>query len=660
MTNALEQELSVDRLILDTFSPDEFRVSHLSLYRDRIWDFRDSKNTRLKSQAKAKLILEWDRYALKTEQSSRAGEPVFESHLDARVSTEILEDIRFLCFVELKLPAALPGRGRKVKENKPHTVVPMARALLIFTSIVDQIRKNRIARIAPNLPYIPLRSLTEVTLEDLEEAIEVYPFKDGKLLRKSLMHCASPILRSRFRGASLQWTPDDVRNLCFPTTTPRGSEKVMPDALFRLLSNNASEDIAFFADALGRHRCDKTTPAKQTPMLPPSLDLSQAWEDYVAIRAKDRLAAARRGKRTSGSATKRSHFEHTHGLPAGEFHLFIQRVRGACITLLGLYTGCRFSDFTSFVKGCIQHVNGMPMLIGTETKHQSLNAPENSDIWPAIPILQDAVDCLEELARVTYNPYLISNGYTVSVGDEPRPMSSNGFRGVLTNYLRTVDTDKRWSDWVTGLHQLRHTVAHKLAQADVGIVYISYQLKHLYTAFATMPADVTLRYGNIGELKLDRAMAVKDLHKQSTNALFNPNSPIAGRGAGDFRQRRKIYFDGRIAEGWTEDEIIDQLASCGSPFVNVAAGYCGGVRDELLEDGTKHPPPCIGSLKCNAGDCSNAVVTQFHAVQWMDIVKKNKELASDPRLAHAAGSFEAAISTGERVLRELGIDLAAL
>lgn len=660
MTRAVEQKLSVDSLTNDTFSPHDFRVSHLSLYQDKIWDFRNSQHIRLKNQAKSKLVIDWEQYAFNQELGSQFERLTFKSHLDARVSTGILEDIRFLCFVQLKLPATLPGPGVKLKESKPQTVTTLARALLVFISVVDKVRRNRIVKIAPNHPYIPIQSLTEVTLDDLEEAIEAYPFKDGKLLQKALKCFTTPILRSRFKGASMQWTADDIRNLNFPTPTPRDTEKVMPDALFRLLSNKASEDVAFFADALGRPRYDKTTPVKPASMLPQCINLSQAWEDYVEIRAKDRLASARRGKRSSDSQAKRSHFERTHGLPAREFHLFVQMVRGACLMLLGLYTGCRFSDFTSFFAGCIQNVHGMPMLTGTETKHQDLDAPENNDIWPAIPILQDAVDCLKELSRVTYNPYLICNGYTVAIGEQPGPMSINGFRGALIIYLRTADTDKRWSDWVISPHQLRQTVAHKLAQADVGIVYISYQLKHLYTAISAMPADVTLRYGNIGELKLDRAMAAKDLHRESANALFNPNSPIAGRGADDFRQRRKVYFDGRIAEGWTEDEIIDQLAACGSPFMNVAAGYCGGVRDEILEDGTKQPPPCLGSLKCNAGDCSNAVVTKIHAVQWMGIVKKNKELASDPRLAHAADSFEAAISTGERVLRELGIDPATL
>lgn len=660
MATVRTQELSIDSIHLDTFPPHEFKVSPLSLYKDMTWDFRDDRKARLRGHAAAKLIIEWEKYLLDHEPWSLLKDILFKNHLDARISKGVLEDIRTLCFVQLELPSALSSRGRQVKRCKPNTVVQMARALVVFTSVVDQIRKKRVMKVTPDVHYIPLQSVTEMTFQDLEDAIKVYPFADGIVLEKSLRYFASPVLRGKLQGGSVQWTIADIGNLIFPNTTPRNNQKVMPDALFRLLSNSASEDIAFFADALRWPRYDKTTPVNPSTMLPPGIFLGQAWEDYVEIRLDNREYSAKLGKKAANSIKKRNRFALDYGVTTDIFYSYIQRLQRACIMLLGLYTGGRFSDFTSFVAGCVQNVHGMPMLVGTEMKHQALDAPENNDVWPAIPILRDAVDCLDELSRATHNPYLICSCFTVPIGEEPEPLTLAGFRGALNGYLSLVDTDERWKEWVINPHQLRHTLAHKLAQADVGVVYISYQLKHLYTALAAMPADSTLGYGNIGEQKLARAMAVKELSREAANALYNPDSPIAGGGADEFRQRRKVYFDGRIAEGWTGDEIIDQLASCGLPFVNVGPGYCGGVREESLADGSKRPPPCIGSLQCNTGECTNAVVTQIHVAQWTDIVVKNKELASDPRLAHAAGNFETAIRTGERVLRTLGIDTTKL
>ncbi|WP_312524927.1 hypothetical protein [Comamonas sp.] len=656
-----EKALSVDDIALPNFPPQDYRVSKHSVYSDGIWDLSDDSAARLRGHSKAKLSIDWLLYRFDREaDGSSLTDVIVKSHLSARLSDGIIEDVRLLCFVQLEIPSVFNNRGPNIKRSKPPTVVSMARALMVLFSVVDKVRAERISSVAPGLPYIPLQSVTEINFQDLESALTEYPFADGKLIYRSLRAFASLALRGKFSGATVQWTEGDLNNLTFPKPNRRDSESVMPDALFRILSNTASKDVACFLNALQLHRYDKTVPVQLSGLLPQEINLADAWEEYVAIRNDDRVYREELGRKSTRATKQRKEFTQQHGILTEDFFHYISNVQRACMMLIGLYTGGRFSDFTSFVAGCIEEVHGMPMLVGTTSKHRPLNAPVGDDIWPAIPILRDAVTCLQELSRVTFNPYLVSSTFTVAVGEEPQPLSLSGFRNGLNLYRQAVDVDGRWRDWVINPHQLRHTLAHKLAQADVGIVYISYQLKHLYTALASMPADVTLSYGNIGEQKLTRAMAVSDLSREAANALFNPDSPIAGGGAKEFRQRRKVFFDGRVAEGWTQDEIIDQLAACGSPFVNVGPGYCGGVREEELADGKKRPPPCIGNLQCNTGDCDNAVVTQIHVAQWKDIVVKNKELALDPRLAHAADNFKAAISTGERVLRDLGINPAKL
>lgn len=661
MGKTSKQALSIDEIARPTFPPRDFRLSEHSVYMDDKWDLGDNSNVRLKGHNPAKLSVDWSVYRFDREtHGSSLNSVIAKSHLDARVSDGIIEDVRLLSFVQLEMPYVFSRRGIRIERSRPSTVVTMARALVVLFSVVDTVRAARIAAVAADLPYTPLQSVCEITLEDLESALKKYPFVDGTLLHKALRTFASPVLWGKFSGASVQWTEGDICNLTFPSPTPRLSESVMPDAMFRMLSNTASKEVACFLYAMQLHRYDQTVPVQLPAMFPREIISTEAWEEYVAIRNDDREYTAKLGRKSSRAREQRKEFARRHGISVSNFFVYITNLQRACITLIGLYTGGRFSDFTSFFQGCIEEVYGMPMLLGTVSKHRPLNAPIGDDVWPAIPILRDAVTCLEQISRVTFNPYLVSSTFTVGIGEEPQPLSLNGFRKSLNIYLRTCDVEKRWPDFVINPHQLRHTLAHKLAQADVGIVYISYQLKHLYTALAGLPADVTLGYGNIGEQKLARAMAVKDLSREAANALFNPESPIAGGGAEEFRQRRKVYFDGRVAEGWTQEEIIDQLAACGSPFVNVGPGYCGGVREEALADGTKRPPPCIGNLQCNTGDCDNAVVTQIHVTQWKDIVVKNKELALDPRLAHAVDNFKAAISTGERVLRDLGINPATL
>lgn len=658
MTSNAKKNLAIDSISDVTFPPRNFRISSKSVYSDSTWDFSDNSKARLKGHSESKLVICWNQYEL-TQSSERFLDGNFspKSHLDARIGSELLEQVKSLCLLQLELPDALIIRRRQVRRIKASTLVKSARVLVLFLSLVDNVRANRIKSTISGFQYRALRQISEITYQDLESALKVYPFADGEILERCLRLLTSPLLGTKLPGFSTQWTIADLDNFNFPTPAPRSDYKrVMPDEMFRLISNTASRDVTYFLHATGLSRYDTSVPIEKSHLLCREINLSVAWEDYVAIRVDDRVYSAQIGKKASRAISLRKKFLHKHGMSTKDFFHYISNLQQACIMLIGLYTGVRFSDFTSFVSGCIRELFGMPVLIGTVTKHRNVNAPENGDVWPAIPIIRDAVGCLEQISRVTFNPYFISSSATVRFGDEAQPMSLSGFRLALNNYLRSIDTGQKWRDWVINPHQLRHTLAHKLAQADVGIVYISYQLKHLYTALATMPAAATIGYGNVGDQKLHRAMAVAGLSRESAHALYSPDSPIAGGGAQEFKRRRRAYFDGRIAEGWTEDEIIDQLAASGSPFVSVGLGYCGGVREEVLADGSKQQPPCIGSLQCNPGDCDNAIISQVHVLHWKNIVAENKRLISDPRLSHAAENFRAAISTGERVLNELGLN----
>jgi hypothetical protein len=122
-------------------------------------------------------------------------------------------------------------------------------------------------------------------------------------------------------------------------------------------------------------------------------------------------------------------------------------------------------------------------------------------------------------------------------------------------------------------------------------------------------------------------------------------------------KRRKAYFEGMAAQGWTADEILENLAKQGLPFASVGIGYCGGRRDTLLKDGTKEQPPCIGSLQCNPGACNQALITRTHESAWRKILVQNRTLAVDPRMAHAKEPLLAAMKAAEKVLADLNPEL---
>ena len=326
----------------------------------------------------------------------------------------------------------------------------------------------------------------------------------------------------------------------------------------------------------------------------------------------------------------------------------------AAFTVIGLYTGARYSDLTTFTNLCIQTIHGVHVLTGTHVKHEALDAQEGADLWPAIPIMRDAVTCLQYIAQATFNPFLLSGSETVPLGATPRALSLNGFTAAITNYLHEIDTSGRWADWSINAHQLRHTLAHQLARADVGLLFIAHQLKHLHTALHALPPDVTMMYGNVGDLATQRALHSDSAYLEAAKELYSPDRPVAGGGAEAFIVRRKAYFEGMAAQGWTVDEVIENLAKQGLPFASVGIGYCGGRRDTLLKDGKKETPPCIGSLQCNPGACKQAVITRTHAPVWRKILDQNRTLAADPRMAHATEPLLASMHAAEQVLADLG------
>lgn len=651
-------EITIESISSDGFNLNDFFVSKKSRFSESHWDFRDDKNLRLNTYNDSKIQIDWSLYVMESEKYSlEHSEKIIKTHHDANITLNLLQEIKIVCFLQLEIPSALKTRGKKIKKSKPTSVCLTARTLVTLFATIDQIRYKRISHLAPKINYRPINSISEISLEDLDVGIQNYPFSDGEALKKALRYLCTPLLKIKKFNISINWNKNDLENLKFPSTGTRDTKKVMPNELFRMLSDNASLDVAFFSESLKWLREDKETPFKHSALLPQDIFFAQAWEDYIEIRIEDQEYSQKLGKKSVNTQLQRKAFKNIYGLPVSDFRDYITRVQRACMLLIGLYTGGRYSDLASFNNECIKITHGMPMLVGTHIKNQSLDNPINDDLWPAIPIIVDAVKCLREISRLNNSEYLISKNSSSFEKENNKPLSSKAFTDALNAYMHAVDTLGKWKSWSINPHQLRHTLAHQLEQANVATLYISYQLKHLHNCLTSLPPSVTLGYGHIADNKVARATAAKKIYKDATSALYDPESPIAGGGAEDFIKRRKIYFDGRMAEGWSKDEIIEQLTVAGAPFVNVGTGYCGGKRETIASNGEKISPPCIGSLQCNTGNCHNAIITQSHAPIWKEIVIKNKEMAADPRLSHALANFKEAISTGERVLSQLSVDI---
>lgn len=560
-------------------------------------------------------------------------------------------EIKILAFLALKAKGVFV---RMSTEPKPQSIVKGINSLLRFLTFLCDGR--RIVTGEGNSFVWSVRSLGDISVEDLKLALRAYPFVDGDNLRKTLKWLAMPAM-ARYLARPLIWNVADIKTLDFRDPQVRGDmRREMPNDLFRLLSNTASRDVAQFLVGLGLERNDRNTKITDDERLFGIEDPAAAFEDYLGARLADRTARHETGANLPFSPL-RAHFVKRHGISVSYVQDVIDRVQRASFVIIGLYTGGRYSDLTLFKDGCVENHHGTWVLRGTEVKRSGKDMPENADLWPAIPVMRDAVRCLKEISKIRCNPYFIAGTKTVNIGKTPRPLSEKGFSEGLNLYLREIDSTQRWKDWKLNPHQLRHTIAHQLARADVGLLYISHHLKHLHSGLKALPSKTTLMYGNIGELAFVRAQHAADARVEAAQALYDPENPVAGGGAEEFRKRRKAYFEGMAAAGRTKEEVLKELARDSIPFASVGLGYCGGRREILKKDGTKEVPPCLGSLLCQPKHCKQAIITKAHAPHWQRVLVQNTEFAKDERLVHARDLHLRAAADAAEVLTDLGIEV---
>lgn len=629
------------------------QVSALSRVGDETWEFNDGASKRLDSVPASRLRIDWSTYA---SDDVAPDDDDNGDHTNAILPPTIIMELRAVGYLYLHAPTIFFSRTSK--GIKPQTMVITVRALARFFSTIY---KNSLVKgLTTGRNFSHIQSIGDITLTDMQRALAESTASGGERLRNGLTIVASPVMKHYLVGPPPSWGKLDVKNLKFRFGQKRDDyNPVMPNGLFRLLSDSACWDVLSFIRFLGKEPEDKAqrpAPAELFNSIPNG---AEVFDDYVAIRNQDRKYWFRSGKRSPNTKTKRNAFRLKYGMTVAKFQEKLYRVQRASYTIIGLYTGGRYSDLTTFRCGCIEKHHGQFIIKGTEVKSGSLLAPEDNDLWPAIPIMRDAITCLEQISQFTFNPYFISSSMTVAIGETPAPLSLVGFTSALNTYLEEIDTAGFWEKWQINAHQLRHSLAHQLARADVGLLYIAHQMKHLHTAFNALPPNVTLLYGNISDLTAQKALLADSAYNEAAYGLYDPDRPVAGGGAQAFKKRRKAYFEGMAAQGWTKDEVIANLARQGMPFASVGLGYCGGKRKMILEDGTEEVPPCLGSLQCNPVACSQALITDTHIPQWKKVLKQNREMARDERMAHAKDVFLAAATTAERVLQDLQVPLSS-
>lgn len=329
----------------------------------------------------------------------------------------------------------------------------------------------------------------------------------------------------------------------------------------------------------------------------------------------------------------------------------------SALWVIGSLMGARPNVYSGLkIHGCLDSKENT--IVSEEHKGRDTRWNLFNDRWIAIPIMIDAIKVVELIGgKVFQNKYVFGNVDTLKPNEINRPMQSIGYTiqqgfSALTG-LSPKDIKSKLNGYV-----FRHSLAHQMFRADVGLPVISYQLKHVVSATERLArkgkvSQTTLGYGGIANQLTCANSKSLDLRHfaelEAVKANFDPNGKYMGGKADEHLSKIKKFFNGCMEAGYTEEEIYEAMVEQGLAIINVGSGYCfGGVEDfdETL--------PCIGGLRCNPVRCHNAVVTKANAPKWREIYLSNLKLLGAEGYEDRQDQIVEVIEESKMVLEYLG------
>jgi len=545
---------------------------------------------------------------------------------------------------------AYSGKRKCIK--KPITLVAeIARCINFLSHIyLERLRdqpRNRVAK------------LSDVTLVDIRKAIETYPYalRDMKVI---LMLLAGEIVQANLIHGRLQWSTHDIKRLHWPKRKEDEPIPSLPDALFALLSNTSADLVLEFHLLLGSSTSDPSTESARTKSLQRRWPrFREMYDSYIGRRQILRL----KGPGWVSAHTRR--FVKEFGFEPRILSEFLLEVRIAAFQIILLYTGMRYSELASLQRGCLIKRDGISLIKSTLIKGKPSNLPIDQDEWVAIPIVEDAIRALEELSRCNFNKFLVSNFDTVRAGGAEHPHSIEGLTWSLNVYLHKVDGLGSWKEWELSAHQYRHGLVYQLAEADVGIPYITRQLKHYHSLLSERSYKInptTTIYGMQRQRIVANAVgarAFKSAKLRVANDLYGEGRKFAGGGASLHVKRTEGFFKGIGLEGKAREQYIAKLSESGGNEIRTGVGFClrNHVDPKKLAEA---PPPCIGDLQCNPHTCVHSVVPEGRKADVTARYRNAKNQLASPDQSHLTSHWQAELDSYSAMLQQLGVDPKSL
>lgn len=640
-------------------------VSKLSKFGDAVWDFNADDPHAARNVKGAKLKIDFTKY----------------TNLNATAILEVKAALNFY----LLAPAAVAGdTPRSKKTVKYNTAIANFESGLRF---VDRMYACAIEEYKAAFISSTCFSISQLDDDIYKKAAETFEHKYSNGLSRFFSILRSPFLRDSIFGnplsnkklESLPWKLEDIEE------DEDGDEETLadqedetnhlPNDVFESISNYASLQVVDFLDALSLPVQDANSLKRRnvkgfrmgdqyglTPRLMELytvLRLGAKGYDYPAVMQL--LGAVPDGVSIGDKLVSRDAIEKlAGGLIHNDFRKYLNLVNYSCCYLVAQYTGMRPSELSELmVDSCLIQEGKYWLLESRVIKHQQADRKLFDDKWIAIPIIRDAIEAARVIARYKQSPYLFSSVDTIAPDSTCMALHSGGIKHQLQKLFSAVLTQQQYESLEFSPYTLRHTLAFQMYRIDLGLPFISHQLKHfgeIVGGYAGKGVSkVTLGYGGIGDIIAKGGRHVKnplrrEAEIEAVKDFYDPDGGYAGVNASAHKARNQQFFKGCMAAGYTKDQIIAAMADQGMAIVNVGLGFCYGNKTEDFDDVL----PCAGGLRCNPNKCSNSVVGDVHAPKWREVYYQNKALLDDPMYADRRDQIEEIMKEASGVLKYLG------
>lgn len=572
-------------------------------------------------------------------------------------------------------PNSFRKRGRKKKKIKPSTLVGVTKRGLAY---IDTLFKMMGEEFGQEYIHSELYALTEVNRDIFQKTARIHKQTYSSDLKVFLDNVSHPLANFIF-GKKVEC--DDSNTFEWKLVsgnTGRKPQQVMNDDVFEKLVFSSSLLLSNFLISQGIEPVDKisvdhllvNTPNMNMPRTM-GID-NDVLNAYTVARLKDAgyddyfvssciednvLSRGRRGKKYACAVTIRERIAERTGFNTREIKNMLDIIYYASQYIFAQFTGMRPSELSETPLDCIIKENDCYLIEGKVIKgRECLLNGLFDDKWIAIPIVRDAVRSISILNKIHQSPNLLGSTKTAKPNEVKVLISSCSIAGQTQVLLEHVFGSTNPEGVVFNAYMTRHTLAYQMYCADVGLPFISYQLKHLvdgvgrYTSTGES-SDVTLGYGGIGEaLEKGTRGLRKKAEIECIKAVMNPDGTYLGKKGKEHKERMIKVFQGYMAEGYTKDQIYEALAEQGVALINVGQGFCYGGRVEDFDESL----PCIGSLRCNPIRCSNAIVTKVNAPKWREIYLVNKMNIDKPGFTDSVKQMREAMNEAKSVLEYLG------